>query len=73
MTVLKDAASNALYGARGANGVILITTKRGKTGDARVTFDANGVSTSVEFLLMRPCRIRASSMKWLILPFTMVT
>ena len=40
MTVLKDAASNALYGARGANGVILITTKRGQTGDARVTFDA---------------------------------
>lgn len=40
MTVLKDAASNALYGARGANGVILITTKRGKTGDARVAFDA---------------------------------
>ena len=40
MTVLKDAASNALYGARGANGVILITTKRGKAGDARVTFDA---------------------------------
>lgn len=73
MTVLKDAASNALYGARGANGVILITTKRGKTGDARVTFDANGVSTSVEFLLMRLYRIRASSMKWLILPFTMVT
>ena len=40
MTVLKDAASNALYGARGANGVILITTKRGKSGEARVTFDA---------------------------------
>lgn len=40
MTVLKDAASNALYGARGANGVILITTKRGKSGDARVSFDA---------------------------------
>jgi len=39
MTVLKDAASNALYGARGANGVILITTKKGK-GEARVTFDA---------------------------------
>lgn len=33
MTVLKDAASNALYGARGANGVILITTKKGKSGD----------------------------------------
>ena len=40
MTVLKDAASNALYGARGANGVILITTKKGKSGDARVTLDA---------------------------------
>ena len=41
MTVLKDAASNALYGARGANGVIMITTKRAKQGqDAKVTFDA---------------------------------
>ncbi|MDE6348096.1 MAG: SusC/RagA family TonB-linked outer membrane protein [Bacteroides sp.] len=41
MTVLKDAASNALYGARGANGVIIITTKRANTkGDAKVTFDA---------------------------------
>ncbi len=40
MTVLKDAAANAIYGARGANGVILITTKRGKTSDARVTVDA---------------------------------
>ncbi len=40
MTVLKDAASNALYGARGANGVILITTKRGKGANATITFDA---------------------------------
>ena len=40
MTVLKDAASNALYGARGANGVIMITTKKGQSGSARVTFDA---------------------------------
>lgn len=40
MTVLKDAASNALYGARGANGVIMITTKKGKGSNARVTFDA---------------------------------
>lgn len=39
MTVLKDAASAALYGARGANGVILITTKRAKAGEARVTVD----------------------------------
>ena len=41
MTVLKDAASSALYGARGANGVIIITTKQAKRGqDAVVTFDA---------------------------------
>ena len=40
VTVLKDAASNALYGARGANGVILITTKRGNTRDAQIKVDA---------------------------------
>ena len=40
LTVLKDAASTALYGARGANGVIMITTKKAKTGEAIVTFDA---------------------------------
>ena len=40
MTVLKDAASNALYGARGANGVIMITTKRSKERNAIVTLDA---------------------------------
>lgn len=46
MTVLKDAASNALYGARGANGVILITTKRAKLGEAKVTVDAKwGLNT----------------------------
>lgn len=40
ITVLKDAASAALYGARGANGVILVTTKKGRSGKAKVTFDA---------------------------------
>jgi TonB-linked SusC/RagA family outer membrane protein len=40
ISVLKDAASAALYGARGANGVILVTTKRGQAGAAKVTFDA---------------------------------
>jgi TonB-linked SusC/RagA family outer membrane protein len=39
MTVLKDAASNALYGARGANGVIMITTKKAGSGEAKITFD----------------------------------
>ncbi|WP_299230192.1 TonB-dependent receptor [uncultured Bacteroides sp.] len=46
MTVLKDAASNALYGARGANGVIIITTKKGNSGKARVTVDAKWGSNS---------------------------
>ncbi len=47
LTVLKDAAANALYGARGANGVIVITTKRGKAGaGAKVTLDASWGSNS---------------------------
>ena len=40
MTVLKDAAANSLYGSRASNGVILITTKKGAQGVARVTLDA---------------------------------
>lgn len=38
--VLKDASSTAIYGSQGANGVILITTKSGKTGKAEVTFNS---------------------------------
>jgi TonB-linked SusC/RagA family outer membrane protein len=38
--VLKDASASAIYGARAANGVVLITTKRGKNGVTRVTFDS---------------------------------
>ena len=45
MDVLKDASATAIYGARGANGVILITTKRGTTGISKVTVTSNvGVS-----------------------------
>lgn len=40
ITVLKDASSTAIYGSRGANGVILITTKRGQAGAARVRASA---------------------------------
>ncbi|SFL17084.1 TonB-linked outer membrane protein, SusC/RagA family [Porphyromonadaceae bacterium KH3CP3RA] len=40
MTVLKDAASTALYGARGANGIIMITTKKGAAGKSTVSVDA---------------------------------
>lgn len=39
MTVLKDAGATAIYGSRGANGVILITTKKGKAGTNTVNFD----------------------------------
>ena len=39
MTVLKDAAANSLYGARGSNGVVLITTKKGQSGKVKVTFE----------------------------------
>lgn len=43
--VLKDAAATSMYGAKGANGVVLITTKSGKAGKASVTYDAKvGVS-----------------------------
>ncbi len=38
MTILKDASAGALYGARGANGVVMITTKKGKEGRAQVTW-----------------------------------
>ena len=40
ITVLKDAAANSMYGARGANGVIMISTKNSKAGKAKVNFDA---------------------------------
>ena len=46
ITVLKDAASAALYGARGANGVILVTTKKDKHNEANVTVDMKWGSNS---------------------------
>jgi len=39
--VLKDAASTAIYGSRASNGIILVTTKKGKTGKATITFNTN--------------------------------
>ena len=41
ITVLKDASATAVFGVRGANGVILVTTKRGQAGKAKITFSAN--------------------------------
>ena len=39
LEILKDAASSAVYGARAANGVVVITTKSGEKGDTKITFD----------------------------------
>lgn len=40
--ILKDASATAIYGSRGANGVVLITTKKGKSGDGIISVSANG-------------------------------
>ena len=47
MDILKDASSTAIYGTRGANGVIIITTKRGVAGEVRVNYDGS-VSVGVK-------------------------
>ena len=45
MSILKDAAATAIYGSRAANGVILITTKKGKQGSLKISYDMNmGIS-----------------------------
>ena len=53
ITVLKDAASTALYGSRGANGVVLVTTKSGKAGKTKVSFEArmgiNAIGANAKF------------------------
>lgn len=40
--VLKDASATAIYGARGANGVVIVTTKKGRIGRAQLTYDGSG-------------------------------
>ncbi len=54
ISILKDAAAAAIYGSRGANGVIIITTKRGKTGDLKLTynnyFGTQRITQNLEFL-----------------------
>ena len=57
MTVLKDAAAAALYGARGANGVILVTTKKGKSGDTQISLDARWGVNSRLVKTMMYCRM----------------
>lgn len=50
ITILKDASATAVFGVRGANGVVLVTTKRGKEGKARVNF-------STSFAMQFPTRL----------------
>lgn len=51
--ILKDASATAIYGSRGANGVVIITTKRGKAGQAKVTYDGYvGLQEQGKFLKM---------------------
>src|SRR5690606_23906908 len=54
MEILKDAAATAIYGSRGANGVIIITTKRGTKGKTTVSYDGyygiSGVTNVVEMM-----------------------
>lgn len=54
MQILKDASSAAIYGSRAANGVILISTKAGKSGDAKIAFNAqftqNKVTNEIDVL-----------------------
>src|SRR4051794_33984903 len=49
--ILKDASSTAIYGTRGANGVILITTKRGRTGKASISYNGYGGFENFSHLL----------------------
>ena len=53
MSVLKDAASAAIYGSKAANGVILITTKRGKAGKPMVSYSGNVSMSNVSTLIDR--------------------
>lgn len=53
MNILKDAAATAIYGSRGSNGVILITTKRGRSGDTKVSYSSHyGVTSATRLVDM---------------------
>ena len=50
MEILKDASSTAIYGSRGANGVVLITTKKGKAGRVSINYDGTFTLTTINSL-----------------------
>ena len=65
VTVLKDASATAIYGARGSNGVILITTKKGKKGESKLTYSGyTGISNLPKKLdLLSAAEFKAASDK----------
>ena len=63
MQVLKDASSTAIYGSRGANGVVIITTKSGVKGQSSITFDATvGVSNATRLPKMMDTKSYAQAL-----------
>ena len=60
MEILKDASATAIYGAQGANGVVLITTKHGKAGDAKFSYDGmfavSRQNSRIDMMDLRPTR-----------------
>lgn len=63
MQVLKDASSTAIYGSRGANGVVIITTKGGTKGQSNITFDAAvGVSNATRLPKMMDTKSYAQAL-----------
>ena len=61
LEVLKDAASAAIYGSRGANGVILVTTKKGKSGKANISYNAY---TSVSNKYVKDIEMLKTASEW---------
>lgn len=63
MQVLKDASSTAIYGSRGANGVVIITTKGGVKGQSTITFDASvGISNATRLPKMMDTKSYAQAL-----------
>lgn len=63
MQILKDASSTAIYGSRGANGVVIITTKSGTKGESQITFDAAvGISNATNLPEMMDTRSYAQAL-----------
>ena len=63
MQILKDASSTAIYGSRGANGVVIITTKSGVKGQTNITFDASvGISQATNLPKMMDTKTYAQAL-----------